>query len=593
MLEELRISGLGVIDEAVLPLDRGLTVLTGETGAGKTMLVTALLLLFGNRADAARVRIGATQAAVDGRLTDLAPAIGARVHEAGGELDDGELIIRRVVSAAGRSRAVIGGAPAPVSLLADLAEDLIAVHGQSDQLRLARPAQQLAALDDYAGLDLGPYRAAFTTWREAAARLADRTNRARELRREAELLEHGVAEIAAAEPHPGEDAALSAEATRLAHVDGLRLVSRAAHDVLVGDSDDLAAEPSDAASRLDRARRELASQAGADTELDELTARVNDLLAATVDLGADLNAYCDRLDADPARLAEVETRRALLSALMRRYGDDIDSVLAWSEDAQRRLADLDVSDEALAALTAERDAAADKCAALAAGLTAARTDAAAALSAAVTAELAGLAMPDASVGVRVSTRKPLSGQPMLLIDGERVGATAEGADEVEMQLRPHPDSPALALGKGASGGELSRVMLAIEVCLAGSAPVPTMIFDEVDAGVGGRAAVEVGRRLALLATKHQVIVVTHLAQVAAFADTHIVIDKPGGQRGVTRSDVRVVDGEDRVVELARMLAGSDSSTARVHAAELLESAKTHNLGGATARKPRSRVKTVS
>jgi DNA repair protein RecN (Recombination protein N) len=586
VLDELRIAGLGVIDEAVLPLDRGLTVLTGETGAGKTMLVTALLLLFGSRADAARVRAGNAQASVDGRLSGIDTAAAARVREAGGQLDDGDLLLRRVVSAAGRSRAVVGGAPAPVAVLAELADGLVAVHGQSDQLRLARPAQQLAALDRFAAVDVEDYRSAFLEWRAACDRLAERTVRARELRREADLLEHGIKEIAAAAPEPGEDRTLAAEASRLAHVDGLRLAARAAHDALVGDPDDLSGEVGDAASLLSSARRELSAQSGADSELDHLGERLAGLVAAAVDLGADLGAYRDSLDADPGRLAEVEARRAVLSGLVRRYGEDLDAVLAWSQQAQHRLSELDVSDEALAALTAARDTAAVRCGALAEQLTAARTAAATTLSAAVTAELSGLAMADASVAVLVSPRAASSAGAVLSVRGAEVGAGPDGVDDVEILLQPHPDSAQLPLSRGASGGELSRVMLALEVCLADSAPVPTMIFDEVDSGVGGRAAVEVGRRLARLAHSHQVIVVTHLAQVAAYADQHIVIDKPDGQRGVVRSDVRVVEGEARTAELARMLAGTDSSTARVHAAELLASARAETSPTPSSRKVR-------
>jgi DNA repair protein RecN (Recombination protein N) len=590
VLEELRISGLGVIDEAVLPLGPGLTVLTGETGAGKTMLVTALLLLFGNRADSARVRTGAAQALVDGRLANVGSATIERVESAGGTVDDGELLIRRVVSSAGRSRAVVGGAPAPVSVLAELADRLLAVHGQSDQLRLARPAQQAAALDQFAGIELGEYRDAYLAWREAAQKLADRTDRARELRRESDLLEHGIAEIAAAAPRPGEDIELAAEASRLAHVDGLRLAARAAHDALVGDSDEVAGEAEDAASRLSQARRELTAQSGSDPQLDELAVRVVELTALTIDLGSDLAAYRDALDADPGRLAEVEARRAVLSGLIRRYGDDLDAVIKWAEDAQRRLAELDVSDDALAALARVRDAAALRCAELAQQLSATRTSAAAKLSSAVSAELTGLAMPDAAVDVVVSPRPAAAGTSVLRVGGADVGANQYGTDEVAILLRPHRESPRLALNRGASGGELSRVMLALEVCLAGSTPVPTMIFDEVDAGVGGRAASEVGRRLARLARDHQVIVVTHLAQVAAFADRHVVIDKPEGQRGVTRSDIRLVDGEARLSELARMLGGTDSDRARELADELLQAATLAGTSAQPVRRARKPAK---
>jgi DNA repair protein RecN (Recombination protein N) len=576
VLEELRIRGLGVIQDATLPLGGGLTVVTGETGAGKTMVVTGLLLLFGGRADSAQVRTGLDSASVDGRLVlPFGSPLAERVNEAGGELDDdGSLVVRRSVSANGRSRAHVGGAAAPVGVLATLAERLVAVHGQSDQQRLTRPTEQRSALDRYAGLDLADYADAFARWREAAARLADRTSRARELQREADLLAHGIAEIEAADPQPGEAAELAALATRLAHADALRLAARAAHDALLGDPDDPASDAADVSSLVGLASRALAQQAGDDPELDALAARLIDLAAVVTDLGVELAAYRERLDADPERLARVEQRRAVLTGLTRKYGDDLEAVLEWAGSAREQLAGLDVSEETLAALAAERDAAAARAAALAAGISARRAEAAERLGKAITDELGGLAMPNAEVAVEVRRRPVTAGSPALPIDGAEAGAAADGVDEVELLLRPHPDAPALAVQRGASGGELSRVMLAVEVCLADTDPVPTMVFDEVDAGIGGRAAVEVGRRLARLARDHQVLVVTHLPQVAAYADRHVVVDKPPAPNtgGVTRSDVRLVEGEQRVAELARMLAGTDSDTAREHAAELLATA---------------------
>jgi DNA repair protein RecN (Recombination protein N) len=576
VLEELRIRGLGVIQDATLPLDEGLTVVTGETGAGKTMVVTGLLLMFGGRADSGQVRSGTESASVDGRLrVPLGSPVADRVADAGGELDDdGTLVLRRSVSATGRSRAHVGGAAAPVGVLAALAERLVAVHGQSDQQRLSRPSEQRAALDRYAGVDIGEYASAFAKWRDAATRLADRTSRARELQREADLLAHGIAEIEAADPQPGEDAALVALAGRLAHADALRLAARTAHDALLGDADDPATDAADVSSLIGAASRALAQRAGDDPDMDALAGRLTDLDALVADLGAELAAYGETLDADPQRLAQAQERRAVLTALTRKYGDDLESVLDWADAARKQLADLDVSDEALAALAGERDAAAARAATLAADISARRAEAAAGLAKAITSELAGLAMPTAEVRFEVRHRPSSAGTPALTIDGVQTGATADGVDEVELLLRPHPDAPALPVQRGASGGELSRVMLAIEVCLAGTDPVPTMVFDEVDAGVGGRAAVEVGRRLARLARDHQVIVVTHLPQVAAYANRHIVVDKPPATStgGITRSDVHIVDGDQRVAELARMLAGSKSDTAREHAAELLATA---------------------
>ena len=575
MLEELRIRGLGVIDDAVLPLGPGLTVVTGETGAGKTMVVTGLQLLFGGRGDATRVRAGQELAIIDGRLLLEPESVAAsRVADAGGELDaDHTLVLRRTVTAGGRSRGFAGGAPVPVSVLGDIGAHLFSVHGQSDQIRLTRPAEQRAALDRYGGHDAATYAAQFRAWRAAEDRLADRTARARELARQADVLRHGVAEITAAAPVPGEDAELRATASRLAHADELRLAARTAHDALLGDADDPASYASDVATLLGIARRSLDMEATDDPALGAMRDRIVELAALVADLGADLVQYGALLDADPARLAEVEDRRAVLTSLTRRYGPELTDVLAWAQEAERQLVDLDVSDEALAALAAERDALAGETAKLGSALSAARRDAADRLAGSVSAELAGLAMPEARVTVTVASRTPGAGAYPLIVDGAPAVAGPDGLDEVEILLQPRPDAPALPVQRGASGGELSRVMLAIEVGLGAAArDVPTLVFDEVDAGVGGRAAIEVGRRLARLAQDYQVIVVTHLPQVAAYADQHVVIDKPEDSTNRGVSAVRVVDGADRVAELARMLAGSGTETARQHAAEMLTSA---------------------
>ncbi|WP_375482907.1 DNA repair protein RecN [uncultured Jatrophihabitans sp.] len=596
MLEELRISGLGVIEEATLPLGSGLTVVTGETGAGKTMVVTALMLLFGARADATRVRTGARQAGVEGRLVlPRGSAAAQRVVEAGGDVDGeqdadaDEVVLRRSVGVNGRSRAFAGGAAVPLGVLAELADHLIAVHGQSDQLRLTRPGAQRAALDHYAGHDLGNYEQAYAAWRRADAELTDRTTRAAELRREADLLTHGLAEIDAVAPEADEADELTRLAARLGHADALTLAARAAHDALLGDADDPAADAADVLSLLARAGRALAQQQGDDPDLDALSTRLGEVSSLVADVGADLGAYAAGIDNDPARLEQVEARRATLAALIRtsapapaprRAG-----VRRGAAAARPRRADLDVSDEAIAALRERRDAAAVRLAGLADALSTARVGAGARLGAAGTAERAGLALGAAGVAVDVRPRTPSAGSPTVVLDGRELAVGPDGADEVELRLRPHPGAPALPIGRGASGGELSRIMLALEVCLVGDQAgdgVPTLVFDEVDAGVGGRAAVEVGRRLARLARDRQVLVVTHLAQVAAFADRHVIVDKPGADGGtsvgVTASDVRVVTDDERVLELARMLAGSDTATAREHAAELLADAAADRSG---------------
>ncbi|MDP9115752.1 MAG: DNA repair protein RecN [Actinomycetota bacterium] len=575
MLEELHIRGLGVIDDAVLALGPGLTVVTGETGAGKTMVVSGLLLLFGARADTARLRAGAEQASIDGRLVVADSAVVARVRDAGGDLDDATgLSLRRTVSATGRSRAYVGGSGAPIAVLAELADRLITVHGQSDQLKLTRRSEQLDAVDRFADIALERFEQAFARWRRASDSLSERHARSTELRIEADLLAHGLAEIEAVGPLPGEDAELDALASRLAHADGLRLAARAAHDALAGDADNPAADTDDAGALLGVARRALAGPSGADAVLDQLAVRVAEVGALVSDLAEELRTYAETLDADPIRLAVIEDRRSRLRTVIRKFGDQgegTSAVLGWAARARERLVELDFSDEALDALRAECDDAAAAVVTEAAQLTAARSAAAATLSERVSAELSGLAMAGATLKVAVGPRA--AGPAVYPVQGG--GAIgADGADVVDFLLRAHPDAPLSAIGRSASGGELSRVMLALQVCLAGTDPVPTMVFDEVDAGVGGRAAVEVGRRLARLARDHQVIVVTHLAQVAAFADNHVVVDKSTVSEagGVTASDVRVVTGKARIAELARMLAGTDTAAARDHAHELLTDA---------------------
>ncbi|HEY0816651.1 MAG TPA: DNA repair protein RecN [Pseudonocardia sp.] len=577
MLAEMRIQGLGVIDDATLDLDPGLTVLTGETGAGKTMVVTGLTLLGGGRAEASRVAGGAQRAVVEGRFSAL-PAALAVADEVGAEPDeDGTLIAIRTVGADGRSRAHLGGRSVPIGVLGRLAEATLAVHGQNDQLRLLRPAEQRALLDRFAGdavgLPLARYRAVRAEWLRLATELVERRDGARRLAQEADLLRHGLMEISAVNPLPGEDVELVAQARRLAAADDLRAVAAAAQAALVG-VEDLPDAPA-ALALVGEARHRLAG--AEDTELSALDARLAEALALLADVGAELTGYLDRLDADPEQLAAVLARQAELKALTRKYAADVDGVLVWAEAARERLGSLDVSDEAVAALTARRDGLAVELADHAGAVTVARTEAAARLAADTTAELSGLAMADAQLLVSVSQREAAPGAA----DAVRVGrrelvAGSDGVDDVELRLIPHAGASPQPLHKGASGGELSRVMLALEVALAGADPVPTMVFDEVDAGVGGRAAVEIGRRLARLAARHQVIVVTHLAQVAAYADRHLVVDKSRSGGKAARSRVRALDEDERIVELARMLAGlDDTDTGRAHAEELLESARAH------------------
>ena len=571
MLEEMRIQGLGVIDDAVLELSRGLTVVTGETGAGKTMVVQGLTLLFGGRSDAGRVRPGAARAVVEGRLALAAehPAV-IRALDAGGELDDDTLLLSRSVGADGRSRAHVGGRSVPVGVLGELGEELLVVHGQSDQQRLLEPARQRTALDRYAGPDLLALKERFAglwaRWRDVRANLEQLQTEGDERSREAELLRLGLAEIESTSPQPGEGLALAAEIERLANADDLRTAATTAQQALTGDE---AGEGTDALRLLTHARRTLEAASPHDPLLGELAGRAKEAALLTADLAQELASYAAGVDADPRRLSVAQERLATLTTLVRRHAAvDVEGVLTWASAASDRLLALDGTGDSVLALREEDTRLEAELGRLAAQLTKARVKAAGAFGKAVTAELVELAMPHAVVTAVVSQREVVGG----LVVGQRLlTAGVEGTDDVEILLVPHPGAPARPLHKGASGGELSRVMLAVEVVFAGSDAVPVMVFDEVDAGVGGKAAVEVGKRLARLARDHQVIVVTHLPQVAAFADTHLLVVK-ADDGSVTRSGIATLDDAGRVAELSRMLAGSDTGMSRGHAQELLAAA---------------------
>ncbi|MEW2394350.1 DNA repair protein RecN [Streptomyces venezuelae] len=572
----MRIRSLGVIDDAVVELSPGFTAVTGETGAGKTMVVTSLGLLLGGRADPALVRIGAKSAVVEGRIAVPAGTSAVvRAEEAGAELDDGALLISRTVSAEGRSRAHLGGRSVPVGLLSELADDLVAVHGQTDQQGLLRPARQRAALDRYAGdavtVPLTKYTAAYRRLRAVTTEVEEITTRARERAQEADLLRFGLEEIGGVEPRAGEDTELAAEAERLGHAEALASAATSAHAALAGNPED--PEVVDASTLVAGASRALDAVRSHDPALSALADRLGEIGILLGDVAGELAGYADDLDADPLRLAAVEERRAALTQLTRKYGEDIDAVLAWAEEGAARLTELEGDDDRLGELTAERDALRAELAGLAQALTDARQEAATRFAAAVTEELASLAMPHARVSIAISSTEVPEGGDGVELGGRFVAYGPAGVDEVELLLAPHPGAPPRPIAKGASGGELSRVMLAVEVVFAGTDPVPTYLFDEVDAGVGGKAAVEIGRRLARLAKSAQVVVVTHLPQVAAFADRQLLVEKTNDGM-VTRSGVQVLEGEDRVRELSRMLAGQeDSETARAHAEELLATAR--------------------
>lgn len=557
MLEELSISSLGVIEEAILELGPGLTVVTGETGAGKTMVVTALGLLLGARSDAGSVRQGASQARVEGRVR-LEPDcdVARQATEAGAEQDGQSLLLSRSVSAEGRSRARVGGVGVPAATLARWAADLVAVHGQADQQLLLSPARQRSCLDAYGGVGLQEAR---TRYVEAFDRLGGVTveldvlvTRARERARELDLLEAGLTAIADVDPQPGEDIDLVAEELRLAHTDSLRRAADEARLSLSGD--DTSPDNADALSLIFRARKTLDAERHHDSRLDALASSLETASYALVDAAADIAAYATGLETDPTRLAWVQERRSALSALQRKYGDTITDVLGWAAASALRVSELDSDGTRITSLREEQQALQVLVAQHGAALTEQRLAAAQQLEKSVTAELSRLAMPHAQFVVdRTAADRP----------------GREGLDEIGFLLSPHRGADPRLLQRSASGGELSRVMLAIEVCVAGTQPVSTMVFDEVDAGVGGKAAVEVGRRLARLARSVQVIVVTHLPQVAAFADVHYLVRK-SSDGAVTTSGVTPLDAAARRQELSRMLAGLEGSdSALAHAEELV------------------------
>lgn len=565
VIEEISIRDLGVIGDARLPLGPGFTALTGETGAGKTMVVTALGLVLGERADAGAVRLGSAQAVVEGHweVDDPGP-VADRVRDAGGDLDAvpggrAQLILSRSVSSEGRSRATVGGRAAPVGVLGEIGEQLVVVHGQSEQIRLRSAAAQREALDRFAGSPLaavlGDYQETFRRWQtrqgELEVLVTERDRRARE----AEELRLAMDEIEAVAPRRGEDVELAEQSERLSNLEDLRLAAAEAQEAV---SAQFADDAADALSRVDAARRSLDRVVSHDPALAPILEGLAEASFALSELSGQLSSYLGSLDADGGRELEgIQERRSALTALARRYGPTIDQVIDYLESGSTRLVELDSDADRILELGDEVAADRRRVDELADELSGLRGEAAGRLAEQVTAELAALAMPDARLAIEL---------------GER-DLGLSGRDVVSILLQPHPGTEPRPLARGASGGELSRVMLAIEVVLAATDPVPTFVFDEVDAGVGGASATEIGRRLARLAQTSQVIVVTHLAQVAAFSTNHLVVEK-GSDGSVTASNVRPVHGEERAAEMARLLSGSpDSAVALEHARELLEIAR--------------------
>ncbi|MEK9535890.1 MAG: DNA repair protein RecN [Aquiluna sp.] len=551
MIESLSIRSIGVISSANLELAPGFTALTGETGAGKTMVLTALGLLLGERADSSSVRTGEKQLFVEGRIRSANKELLDRLEELGADVTGGEVIINRSVTSDGRSRAAIGGASVPISTLNEIAEELVTVHGQSDQLRLRSSAKQREALDQFGAEEIAgaknAYAQLFSQYRELEQRLERMRGSSEADAIRIQRLREQIADIEKVSPEPDELGRIEEQVKRLSNVESLRLSAGTAHDALTAD------DGLDAGVLLGQARKAL--ETSGDSKLQELAAQASEAAAIAADLAAELTSFLDELDADPAKLEQLMSRKAELVALERRYGNSADQLVELLPSLQAELLDLDSSDEQLEKLEMQFEATSSQLSFAAAQLTELRQKAGEQLAARVTEELSALAMGGSSLEVRVS---PLA------------NFEASGLDKVELLLAAHPGAEPRPLGKGASGGELSRIMLAIELVLSSNQVLPTMVFDEVDAGVGGAAAIELGKRLSQLAQSTQVIVVTHLPQVAAFADHQIRVSKDVSGE-ITESSVSLLSRQEREGELARMLSGnSTSEVALEHARELLD-----------------------
>jgi len=559
LIEEISIRDLGVISDAKLKFGPGLNVLTGETGAGKTMVLTALGLLLGDRSDVGAIRQGSEQATVQGtwRLPE-GNAVAQLVVEAGGFVEENTLFVNRTVSRDGRARAAVGSVNAPISLLSMIGSKLVVVHGQADQIRLKSPTAQREALDNFAGLKLllGEYATAYEAWKEASRRLKTLQENLSRADQEHSDLTAASEEIAKVNPLKGEDAELGEKIERLTHSEELRLAVSNAHEFISNQSYE---EVEDAIGLLGKARKQLELVSQLDPKLQEQVEALKDLGMQLGEVSTFLGAYLSGMEeGGPADLELLQSRRADLSSLIRKYGPTLDDVLKYQESLGARLLEIDTSDEMLNRLQTEVEDCHQRALVLAANLTEKRLEAAATLATEVTGELANLAMGGANLRVLVEPTEELG--PF-------------GKDSVSILLSAYPGAEPRALGKGASGGELSRIMLALEVVLAKNEQALTFIFDEVDAGVGGAAAIEVAKRLARLSRSAQVIVVTHLGQVAAYANEHLRVLKTVGQ-SFTGSDVVNLDLEARVEEIARMISGlSESDSARGNARELLSQAQ--------------------
>jgi DNA repair protein RecN (Recombination protein N) len=545
MLEELNVAGLGVIDAASLELSPGLNVLTGETGAGKTMVTLALGLVLGARGGADLVGPGQDRLSVEARFGVADPPPEHLEEWA----EDGEIILARGIRADGRSSSRAGGHLTSASTLSAVGEGMIEIHGQRQTDRLLAAEAQTAFLDRFAGSEhmhtLEEHREAFQKLRAGRSRLDRLERESRERERERDLLAYQIREIESAALRPGETEELESEESRLAHAE--RIID------LTGGAQSALADDGAALDRLREVAVALRAVAALDPAAEPAGARAEALAAEAEDLAAELRAYREGVALDPARLDEVRERTQAIRALERKYGDGVDGVLAFLAEAQSRLEALSAEETERDSLQAEVTERTAEVGGLSERVSAARRDAAPRLAAAVTAELLELGMQGAELSIEL---------PALPEPGP------SGAETAEFGFSGGPKQPVRPLSKVASGGELSRAMLACRSVLAELDDVPTLVFDEVDSGVGGRAAAAVGRRLAALAGTRQVIVVTHLAQIAAHADRHFVVTKEGGA-----ATVRQLDDADRPAELARMLSGDVTDVSLAHARDLIDAGR--------------------
>jgi DNA repair protein RecN (Recombination protein N) len=549
VIVELRVRDLATIEDVTLPLGSGLNVLTGETGAGKSMLVDALALLLGARADAAAVRSGAARAVIEGAFEGVGPALREELTQAGLEAEEDRLVLRREVTAEGRSRGWVNGSPATMGTMAALGALLVDLHGQHETRTLLQPERQRDVLDAFA--DAVEQADTVAASASAVARLArEETELAAtrdEVRRRADYLRHVVNEIDAARLRAGEDEALAVEARRLSQATALSDLARRIAGAVEG-------EEGSALGALGAADRALTSLAKADPEVSSWHELLDTAFANLQELGRLASDYAESLQEDPARLAEIERRRDVVFRLRQKHGETVEAILAARSRAAEELDLLDTADLDLRALAARREAAERALAETAAELSRRRREAAGRLGRSATRLLPKLGLPGGRLTVELT---PL----------ERI--TGEGAESVDFVVQFNPGLEPRPLARCASGGELSRVMLALKTVLGRHDQVPTLVFDEVDQGIGGEVAAQVGEMLAEVAVRHQVLVITHQAPIAARADRHLAVTKRA-RGGVATSDVQVLHGEDRVSELARMLGDAEATTARRHALALLK-----------------------